>query len=104
VLLTGGIVMSAFSLGAWGGLYAYAPELYPTAVRGAGFGAASGISRIGGAIAPMTGGSLLVASLVVPLALYAAASALAAAVARARCRDPRPVVARAAADARRWLD
>jgi MFS transporter, putative metabolite:H+ symporter len=46
LLLTGGIVMSAFSLGAWGALYAYTPELYPTVLRGTGFGAASGMSRI----------------------------------------------------------
>lgn len=73
LLLTGGIVMSAFSLGAWGGLYAYTPELYPTVVRGTGFGAASGLSRIGGATAPLVGGALLATTLVVPLAVYAVA-------------------------------
>ncbi|WP_219420017.1 MFS transporter [Pseudonocardia nigra] len=78
LLLAGGIAMSAFSLGAWGGLYAYTPELYPTVVRGTGFGAASGMSRIGGAIAPIIGGSLLAASLVAPLAVYAAAFVFAA--------------------------
>lgn len=78
LLLTGAIVMSAFSLGAWGGLYAYTPELYPTVVRGTGFGAASGLSRIGGAIAPLVGGALLATSLVVPLAVYAGAFLLAA--------------------------
>ena len=79
LLLTGGILMSAFSLGAWGGLYAYTPELYPTAVRGTGFGVASGMSRIGGALAPLVGGALLATSLVLPLTVYAAAFAVAAA-------------------------
>jgi putative MFS transporter len=71
LLLTGGILMSAFSLGAWGALYAYTPELYPTAVRGTGFGAASGMSRIAGALAPLIGGALLASSLVLPLGVYA---------------------------------
>jgi putative MFS transporter len=79
LLLVGGILMSAFSLGAWGGLYAYTPELYPTVVRGTGFGAASGMSRIAGAAAPIAGGALLATSLVVPLVLYAVAFLLAAA-------------------------
>jgi putative MFS transporter len=71
LLLTGGITMSAFSLGAWGALYAYTPELYPTSVRGTGFGAASGMSRIAGALAPVIGGALLASSLVLPLTMYA---------------------------------
>jgi putative MFS transporter len=52
-------------------LYAYPPELYPTSVRGTGFGAASGMSRIAGALAPVIGGALLTSSLVLPLAVYA---------------------------------
>jgi MFS transporter, putative metabolite:H+ symporter len=71
LLLIGGIAMSAFSLGAWGALYAYTPELYPTSVRGTGFGAASGMSRIAGAVAPVIGGVLLASSLVLPLSVYA---------------------------------
>jgi MFS transporter, putative metabolite:H+ symporter len=71
LLLVGGIAMSAFSLGAWGALYAYTPELYPTSVRGTGFGAASGMSRIAGAVAPVIGGVLLASSLVLPLSVYA---------------------------------
>ena len=80
LLLTGGILMSAFSLGAWGALYAYTPELYPTAVRGTGFGAASGMSRIAGALAPLIGGALLASSLVLPLGVYALGFLLGAAV------------------------
>jgi len=76
----GGIAMSAFSLGAWGARYAYKPELYPTAVRGTGFGAASGMSRVAGALAPVIGGALLASSLVLPLGVYAAGFLLGAAV------------------------
>lgn len=66
-------LMSFFTLGAWGVLYAYTPELYPTEFRATGMGAASGMTRIAGAIAPTLGGLLLPVSLVAALALYAAA-------------------------------
>jgi putative MFS transporter len=46
-----GIWMSFFTLGAWGALYAYTPEAYPTNLRGTGMGAASGMTRISGALA-----------------------------------------------------
>lgn len=79
LLLTGGAVMSAFSLGAWGGLYAYTPELYPTVIRGTGFGYASGLTRVAGTLAPVLGGVLLATSLVLPLSIFAAAFLVAAA-------------------------
>jgi putative MFS transporter len=79
LLLTGGAVMSAFSLGAWGGLYAYTPELYPTVVRGTGFGYASGLTRVAGTLAPLVGGALLATSLVLPLGIFAGAFLVAAA-------------------------
>ncbi len=66
-----GIWMSFFTLGAWGALYAYTPEAYPTILRGTGMGAASGMTRIAGAIAPSLGGILLSTSLFVPLAVFA---------------------------------
>jgi putative MFS transporter len=66
------MLMSFFTLGAWGVLYAYTPELYPTEVRATGMGWASGMTRIAGAIAPILGGQLLAISLVLPLSLYAA--------------------------------
>jgi putative MFS transporter len=65
------MLMSFFTLGAWGVLYAYTPELYPTEVRATGMGWASGMTRIAGAIAPILGGQLLAVSLVLPLSLYA---------------------------------
>ena len=65
------MLMSFFTLGAWGVLYAYTPELYPTEVRATGMGWASGMTRIAGAIAPSLGGALLAFSLVAALTLYA---------------------------------
>jgi len=65
------MLMSFFTLGAWGVLYAYTPELYPTEVRATGMGWASGMTRIAGALAPSLGGALLASSLVAALTLYA---------------------------------
>lgn len=65
-------VATFFTLGAWGVLYAYTPELYPTEIRATGMGAASGMTRIAGAIAPTLGGYLLPVSFVAALTLYAA--------------------------------
>ncbi|MFD0118861.1 MFS transporter [Streptomyces sp. NPDC058320] len=39
-------------------LYAYSPEVYPTAIRATGTGAASAFGRIGGIAAPITIGVL----------------------------------------------
>lgn len=72
VIVATAALMSFFTLGAWGVLYAYTPELYPTEVRATGMGAASGMTRIAGAIAPTLGGLLLPVSLVAALTLYAA--------------------------------
>lgn len=51
-LLVTGALLSFFNLGAWGALYAYTPENYPTPLRATGSGFASGIGRIGSIIAP----------------------------------------------------
>ena len=59
-LLMWGAAMSFFNLGAWGVIYTYTPELYPTAIRALGSGWAAGFSRIGGMLAPMLVGVLLV--------------------------------------------
>jgi len=42
-----GCLLYFFSLGAWGCVYAYTPEVYPTRVRGAGCGWASAFGRLG---------------------------------------------------------
>ena len=48
-----GCLMSFFNLGAWGVLYTYTPEQYPTNIRAFGSGWASAIGRMGGIVAPM---------------------------------------------------
>lgn len=58
-ILAAGICLSFFNLGAWGGLYAYSPELYPTSVRSTGVGLATSVGRIGGVIAPFMVGMLV---------------------------------------------
>src|SRR2546429_4117545 len=45
-------LLSFFNLGAWGVLYSYTPELYPTSVRASGFGVAAAVARIGGVVGP----------------------------------------------------
>lgn len=72
-LVAAGALMSFFSLGAWGALYAYTPEVYPTEIRATGMGAASSMTRIAGALAPLVGGLLLPVSLPAALTVYAAA-------------------------------
>ena len=58
-LLISGAAMSFFNLGAWGVIYTYTPELYPTYIRALGSGYAAGFGRIGGIIAPALVGSLI---------------------------------------------
>lgn len=72
-IMAAAVLMSFFCLGAWGCLYAYTPELYPTEVRATGMGWASGMTRIAGAIAPILGGYLLSISLTAALSLFALA-------------------------------
>lgn len=61
LLLTSGIMLSFFNLGAWGGLYAYTPEQYPTSIRGTGSGMAAAAGRIGGILGPLLVGYLVAA-------------------------------------------
>lgn len=71
MLVAMGIWISFFTLGAWGAVYAYTPEAYPTNLRGTGIGTASGWTRIAGAIAPSLGAALLGGGLIVPLTVFA---------------------------------
>lgn len=59
MLMAAGICLSFFNLGAWGGLYAYTPELYPTAVRSTGAGLAAAFGRVGGIVGPYLVGVLV---------------------------------------------
>jgi putative MFS transporter len=83
-----GCLLYFFALGAWGCVYSYTPELYPTSVRGAGVGWAAAFGRIGAFIAPMivpviysffgseTGFAVVFTVLTVVLALVAVVVAL----------------------------
>ncbi|MDQ6595260.1 MFS transporter [Bacillus salipaludis] len=59
LLMLSGILLSFFNLGAWGGLYAYTPEQYPTIIRGTGTGMAASFGRIGGVLGPLLVGYLV---------------------------------------------
>ena len=59
MILTWASLMSFFNLGAWGAVYTYTPEQYPTRDRATGAGAAAAFGRIGGLIAPILVGVLL---------------------------------------------
>lgn len=61
VLIISGMLLSFFNLGAWGALYAYSPEQYPTVIRGTGSGMAASVGRIGGILGPLLVGSLVTA-------------------------------------------
>ena len=81
-IIAAGCALSFFNLGAWGALYAIGPELYPTAVRGTGTGAAAAFGRVASMLAPflvpvlvVTGGQVLA------FAVFAIAFGLAAAAA-----------------------
>ncbi|GAA4901006.1 MFS transporter [Tessaracoccus lubricantis] len=53
ITLAAGCTLSFFNLGAWGALYAITPEVYPTAVRASGAGAATAFGRIAAMAAPL---------------------------------------------------
>ncbi len=54
-----GSMMSFFNLGAWGVVYTYTPELYPTNVRAYASGWAAAVGRIGGILAPTIVGYMI---------------------------------------------
>ncbi|UYZ84724.1 MFS transporter [Entomomonas sp. E2T0] len=58
-LVIAGMFLSFFNLGAWGALYAYTPEQYPTLARATGAGMAAGIGRIGGILGPLMVGYMV---------------------------------------------
>ncbi|MED0823727.1 MFS transporter [Bacillus pacificus] len=59
VLIVAGMLLSFFNLGAWGALYAYTSEQYPTVIRGTGAGMAAAFGRIGGILGPLLVGYLV---------------------------------------------
>ncbi len=65
------LVMSFSLLGTWGALYAFTPELYPTASRGTGMGIAGAMARLGGLLAPSVLVYLFIQSMVAAIGLFA---------------------------------
>lgn len=65
------MVMSFALLGTWGALYAFTPELYPTASRATGMGAAGAMARLGGLLAPSVLTLLVVQSFALTIGLFA---------------------------------
>lgn len=63
LLIVSGAFLSFFNLGAWGALYAYSPEQYPTVIRGTGTGMAAAFGRVGGIFGPLLVGFLLTAGI-----------------------------------------
>lgn len=59
VVLLWGSLMSFFNLGAWGVVYTYTPELYPTRIRAFGSGWAAAVGRFGGILAPTIVGYMI---------------------------------------------
>lgn len=53
------MLLSLFLNGAYAGLYAYTPELFPTTLRATGNGAASAVGRIGAIVSPVLVGALM---------------------------------------------
>ncbi|WP_018296546.1 MFS transporter [Corynebacterium lubricantis] len=78
-IIAAGCLLSFFNLGAWGALYAIGPELYPTAIRATGTGAAAAFGRVGSICAPLIVPPLLVfGGQAVVFSVFASAFAIAA--------------------------
>lgn len=57
-IMTWGCLLYFFSLGAWGCVYAYTPENFPTRARGTGVGWAAAVGRLGAIAAPYVVGAM----------------------------------------------
>jgi len=67
------LASSFFTLGAWGAIYAYTPELFPTEARATGNGFAGGVGKIAAVVGPILAGALVDTGYLVALAPLAAA-------------------------------
>ncbi|GGR79705.1 MFS transporter [Deinococcus sedimenti] len=65
-------LLSFSLLGAWGALYAFAAEVFPTTLRATGMGTVSAAARLGSLISPVAGGLLLSGNLGQALTVFAA--------------------------------
>jgi putative MFS transporter len=87
--LVGLLASSFFSLGAWGAIYAYTPELFPTGSRATGMGYAGGVGKVAAVIGPIMAGVLVGSGYLVALAPLAFAFALGGLVVLAFGRETR---------------
>lgn len=65
------LIMSFALLGTWGALYAFTPELYPTASRATGMGTAGAMARLGGLLAPSLMGLVVERSFGLAIGIFA---------------------------------
>lgn len=72
------LLMSFALLGTWGALYAWTPELFPTALRGTGMGFAGAMARLGGLLAPSAFAGIVAQGFGIALTLFAVLLAVAA--------------------------
>ena len=52
IVVAATLLLSFALLGTWGAIYAFTPEIYPTALRASGMGMAGSVARFGGLLAP----------------------------------------------------
>lgn len=72
VLVAAALILMSFALlGSWGALYAYTPELYPTAARATGMGAAGAMARLGGLLAPTLIGYVMAQGFSIAIGVFA---------------------------------
>ncbi len=57
-VMAAGVCLSFFMNGTYAGIYAYTPEIFPTAIRATGMGTASSVGRIGAIASPLLVGWL----------------------------------------------
>ena len=71
-------LVSFFNLGAWGAVYPYTSELFPTQYRATGFGLAEGVGKITAIMGPVIFGALYASTggIIAPLTAIAAIMAL----------------------------
>jgi len=71
-------LVSFFNLGAWGAVYPYTSELFPTQYRATGFGMAEGVGKITAILGPVIFGTLYVSTggIIAPLTAIAGIMAL----------------------------
>jgi len=87
--LLGLLAASFFGLGAWGAIYAYTPELFPTEARATGMGFAGGVGKVAAVIGPILAGALVSTGYLVALTPLAVMFALGGLVVLAFGRETR---------------